>query len=223
VNVPDRCSPATHLFVAIPAYDGKTAIEHTLALAGAGVACGLVGLDVTFDAVPGCCYLDHARNMLATNFMRSDASDLLFIDADVGFPPAALVQIAKVPRPFVVGIYPRKCDETAFPVVFDTDEIWADADGLVSPISVPTGFTRINRAVFDAMPCEPYRDDGGREWLGYFHSGVRGGRYSGEDTRFAAEWIARGGKIHMIPDITFRHVGPKAWEGNWASWMKAQL
>ncbi len=221
--VVSSCPPAKHLYIAVPALTGEVKLQTTASLVGAAVALALCGIEVTFAGQPGCTYLDHVRNRLVTGFIRSNATDLLFWDADVGAPAEAVIMLAKADRPYICAVYPEKSDAAAFPVRFDTDEIWSDADGLVMPASVPTGFTRINRAVFEAMPCIPYQDDEGHDWLGYFQSGIRGGKYGGEDTAFAATWRGMGGKIHMIPDVTMTHTGPKTWEGNWAQWMRKRV
>jgi hypothetical protein len=223
VTVAQRVLPARHLWVGVPAYGGEVKAETALALAGAGVALALAGIEVTFGMQQGCCYLDHTRNMLATAFMRSEATDMLFVDADVGFSPEAVVQIARATRPYVAGVYPMKRDDTTFPVTFDVDELRADAQGLVEAASVPTGFLRLNRAVFEALPVTMYRDDRDNEWMGYFHSGVRHGRYSGEDTDFASRWRSLGGKIYILPELHFTHTGGKAWEGSWGAWMRSRL
>ncbi len=221
----ERCEPARHFYIAVPAYKGMMIADMGMSLAAACVALTVAGVGVTLAKQEGCPYLFHTRNALATAFMKSDATDLLFWDDDVGCPPEAAVRLARATRPFIVGIYPARLDEdeTEFPVKFEVDEIWSDAEGYVEPSSVPTGFMRLNRGVFEAMPWVPYEDDVGRKFRGYFNSGIKGGRIGGEDTGFVAQWRAIGGKVHMIPDITFRHTGLKTWEANWGEWMKARL
>lgn len=221
--IPERVAPARHLWVGLPAYGGQVAAETAVALAAAGVALTAAGIGLTIGLQQGCCYLDHTRNMLATAFMRSAATDLLFVDADVGFDPAAIVEIAQATRPYVAGIYPAKCDEVRFPVTFDADQLHADADGLVEAATVPTGFLRLNRAVFEALSAATYRDDNGSEWTAYFNSGVRFGRYRGEDTDFCHRWRGLGGRIFILPELRFTHTGPKTWPGCWGEWMRSRM
>ena len=222
--VVERCEPARHLYVAVPAYSGEVKAETALALAAAGMALALAGIEATFALHQGCCYLDHTRNVLATSFLRSPATDMLFVDADVVFDASAVVQIARSTRPFVAGIYPIKDDKSQrWPVSFGVDELWSEADGAIEAVTVPTGFLRLNRAVFDAMPMTPYADDGQGQWMGYFHSGVRIDRYRGEDTGFCLDWRALGGKVYILPELAFKHVGPKAWTGSWGEWMRGRM
>lgn len=195
----------------------------TISLAGACVALALMKIETTIDGVPFCGPLDHARNILVTRFMRSNATDILFWDDDVDVQGNAIARIAKATRPYIGGVYPKKSDDPEWPIAFDADELWADEDGLIdSPTYLPTGFLRLNRAVFEAMPWAPYRDDIGQEWMAYFSDGVRDGRYGGEDSGFAQEWRRRGGRCYLIPDLTFGHTGTKTWRGNWGEWMRSR-
>jgi hypothetical protein len=218
----ERCTPARHLWIAVPCYSGEVKAETAAALAGATAALTMVGITASIDIGIGCPYLDHARNMLVTKFLRSDATDLLFVDADVAFRAEAAVLIAKQTRPYVAGIYRKKSDNWDWPVSFDSDELRADGDGLVEASMVPTGFLRLNRTVFDHMPCASYTDDAGKLWSGYFHCGVMNGHYGGEDPKFAADWRKLGGRIFIMPELVFSHIGRKAWEGSWGNWMRSQ-
>ena len=179
-------------------------------------------MGVSFDFMCGCCYLDHTRNMLATRFMESEATDLLFVDADVGFAPETILQIAAARRPLVAGIYPKKSDRTGFPVTFSADELWSDEEGLIEAASAPTGFMRINRSVFEAMPAEEYRDQDDRAWRRWFRCDFHDGTYWGEDTQFCQDYRALGGKLFILPDLTFAHSGLKSWKGNWGEWVRSQ-
>lgn len=220
--IPERCEPARHLRIAVPAYTGHVTADTSHSLNEGILLLHEAGVKLSFDYVCGSCYLDHARNVLATCFMESEATDLLFVDADLGFAPEAMLRIASLTRPFVAGIYSKKSDKTEFPVTFDVEELWSDEDGLIEAATVPTGFLRLNRAVFEAMSYEEYVDNQGKPWRGYFECGSRNGVYWGEDTRFCLDWRAMGGKIHVIPDLTFAHNGLKAWKGNWGAWMRDQ-
>lgn len=219
----DECPPAKRLYIAVPAYTGDVSVETAQALLGAVAPLQALGISASVAFQQGCCYLDHARNILANAFMASDATDVLFVDADVGFDPAAVVQIAQATRPFIAGVYPKKNDDPAWPVQFDADELSSDADGLVEAASVATGFLRINRSVFDALPVPEYEDDSENRYRAYFTCGVRAGRYRGEDADLCHRWKVAGGKIYILPELVFTHTGPKAWRGSWGEWMRRRL
>lgn len=218
------CDPARRLYVAVPAYTGEVVADCAHSLCEAARLFAKAGVEVTFDFLCGCAYLDHARNMLVTRFLASEATDLLFIDADVGFEPLAALLLASAKKPFIAGIYPKKTSDggMVFPVQFDTDELWADKDGYVQAAKVPTGFLRLNREVFALMPHEDYWCDDG-DVLGYFRDGVRNRVFGSEDWHFCDDWKRLGGMIHIIPELTFGHSGQKRWTGNWGAYMRSQL
>lgn len=213
----ERCDPVKHLYIGIPAYDGKVTAETARGLVGATiVCCNFLKIELSVRIEPGDPYLDHVRNKLVTAFLETDATDLLFIDADVGFEPRAIAQICRTTRPFVGGIYPKKMNgpKPVWPADFTASELQTDADGLVEAAMLPTGFLRLNRAVFDIMPAEWYQfgEVGTR---GFFQSHVGAGG-NGEDVDFCHRWRELGGKIHLIPNLTFEHVGLNRWPANWA-------
>jgi len=220
----DECLPARHLYIAVPAYSGEVVADCAHSLCEGVRLLESAGIALTIDFVCGCAYLEHARNILVTRFLRSNATDLLFVDADVGFEPGGILQLAAAKRPFICGIYPKKTADGAvmFPVGFDKDELWADQDGYVEAARVPTGFLRLNRAVFEHMPHSDYHCDDG-DFLGYFEAGNRNGVFGSEDWHFSDDWRRLGGKIYIIPNLTFGHSGMKRWTGNWHAWMKTQL
>lgn len=183
------------------------------------------GIQVTHDAIPGNCYLDHTRNKMVARFLESDATDILMIDADVQFPHEAAVQIALCKRPFVGGAYPLKTEELKFPVGFlEKGKVTVTDDGLVEMAALPTGFLRLNRAVFEIMDKGAYTfGDDPTEFRSYFKTGIIDGKYWGEDTQFCKEWRQKGGRIHMLPNVAFSHWGMQAWDGNWFDWLTAEL
>lgn len=219
----DRCEPARHLRIAVPCYTGEIRADTARSLLLGTAALSRAGIAWSFDFEPGCCYLDHTRNILATRFYIDPLpSDLLLVDADVVFLPDAMVELAKSDRPFVAGIYPKKSDDPQWPVAFEQDELRSDEVGYLEASMVPTGFLRINRSVFDAVEPQNYETDDGQKWLGWFHSGVRDGRYVGEDAGFCIKWRQLGGKLYIVPDMTLAHVGTRVYQGNFAKWMREQ-
>jgi hypothetical protein len=210
-----ECLPAKHVLICLPTYDGTNAVETTAGLIGGCI--GLLQAEIKFSfAYTKGTYIDNSRNWLATKFMKSQATDLIFIDSDVGFSYEAMVRVAKARRPFIGGVYPKKNDERKWPVKFKEDKVEADPDGFLSPDLLPTGFLRLNRAVFETMDHEDYYDQDDDLILGYFKAGPKDRQWGGEDGDFCARWLALGGQIHLIPDLTFTHTGNKTWSGNFA-------
>jgi hypothetical protein len=48
---------------------------------------------------------------------------------------------------------------------------------------------------------------------------VDGGKFVGEDVAFSATWRHLGGKIWVLPNLNFQHVGLKTHEGNFSNYL----
>lgn len=220
----DRVAPARCVRIAVPAYTGLCQDTHESLIRGAQ-ALKDAGIDLQdLDVLGGHCYVDRARCILVRNFLKSDATDLIFIDADVGFEPDSLVRLCEATRPVVAGIYPKKQEPADWPVTPLHREIWSDGEGLIACHMVPTGFLRINRAVFEAIPVPTFADPDG-EAPAHFKTEVRDGLYWGEDVEFCRLVREAGIPIHAFAEMDFRHVAGdgRVWRGNWGQWLRSQI
>ncbi len=205
--------------IATPTHTSQNAIATTASLVNACVRLDRMNVKVAFTYVEGEAYIDNARNWFVTQFLASKATDILFLDYDVGFDVDGFLRVVMSRRPFTCGVYPLKTEEESYPVCFDGENVEVDAEGFVHPLVVPNGFWRLNRSVFEVMDHEDYEyGPPGQEsrHLGYFRHGPRAGRFIGEDADFCRRWLAVGGEISMVPDVEFTHTGTKTWRGNWA-------
>lgn len=223
-----RVGAARSVRISVPSYTGAPTEIMQRSLADGLMA--LKGADIhveEVDILQGCCYLDHSRNVLTDRFLRGKASDMIFLDADVGFEGASLLRLCEATRPLVAGIYPKKTATPEYPVQLPAGEIWADDDGLVECLMVPTGFMRIHRSVFDALTVERYAHLDGMIGA-YFQCVVRDGTYWGEDVEFCRRVRDAGIPIHAIAEMDFEHVaiyetGQTIYRGNWGRHLLSQL
>ena len=154
-----------------------------------------------------------ARDRCAGNFLRSDCTDLLFIDSDIGFSVADVRRILSHDVDVVGGCYPLKQDGTPTLVLSPIELSEPGPNGLQECHAVGTGFLRIRRNVFEEMREEyaglAYTSDNGLLEHHYFDSYVEGGRLWGEDIGFCRRWRAMGGKIFADYGIRLNHSGNK--------------
>lgn len=222
--IPARVAPARSVRIAIPTYSGDLFPEAQRSLMAGLLCLKDVGIEVEeVDILSGCCYLDHARNLLVGRFLRGKATDMIFLDADVGFDGPSLLKLCQQTRPLVAGIYPKKVDPPEYPVGVLGGEVWADREGLVDCWMAPTGFMRINRAVFDGLTVPHYKHPDGQIGA-YFKCEVRDGIYWGEDVEFCRLVREAGGHVWAFAEMDFTHSSPtKVHRGNWGQHLLSQL
>lgn len=213
---------------AIPAYDHKLHLNCVTALTNTAIILSQHRIPHTWMAQGGITFIDHARNVLVDRFLHDypHATDLFFIDDDVGWDAEAVPRMLAHDVDIVAGVYPLKSDQGGYPVSILADKITRQPimrDGLVKADFVPTGFMRIRRNVLEVMaedqPTYPFRqaDGSSRDIANVFHTGYHSGERWGEDVDFCHRWAAKGGDIWVDPDIQFSHVGRKEWHGNFGT------
>lgn len=210
-----KCRPASHIFIAIPSYLASLQFDTAYMLAECLPRLMADGITVSLKILEGNCYVDLARCELVADFLASDATDLLFIDSDVGAHYETLLKICRSYRPVVGAIYPKKTDDVEFPVDFLSGAHPLESDGTIEVSMIATGMMRINRAVFDVLkPKVQAFKCRGKDMHAYFQCDVRNGTYYGEDIEFCRLWREAGGKLYVFPNETLSHTGPHAWIGN---------
>ena len=194
------------------------------------------GINVRWICVGGDPYVHKARNRLASDFLTNypDATDIFFIDDDVGWPAASALRFLQRDEDIIAGAYPKKNDNPEFPVQILTDDNRIVCrNGLYKAALVPTGFLRIKRHVLEACAAdsgvypEPDAGGGNVDCWDIFRTGFvadeRGGkrgRWWGEDFFFSVMVRNLGFEVWLDPDIDFTHRGSKAWKGNFLPVLK---
>lgn len=207
-----------HIFLATPTtqlYANHVAavIKAIPRLMGAGVA-------VDHYLFANCCHVDDARNACVAAFLKTECDYLVFIDADVGFPPEALYRLAMHEGEVVAGVYPRKEMQRSYPFQFEGDVLRADDDGLIREgiLSVPAGFLRLSRKVIthmaDAGLGDSYRSAETGESVPclFARCTIRGQRRSG-DVAFCEAVRALGHRIYVDPMLELSHAGEVRFHG----------
>lgn len=176
------------LVVATPCYGGNCHSAHALACVELAFISRDVGCPIQFQHMFNESLVQRARNRLVANFLRTDATHLMFIDADVGFCPTDVVHILSLcgeDRPIVGGAYSKKSINWARVATAakqgleDPEALRAAAvDACINlppgttqldigepaeVVDLPTGFMMIHRSVFEKMaaayPQILYKDD----------------------------------------------------------------
>lgn len=217
------------IFVAIPAYDGKLAVETARSLLNEQMAATMAGDEISVAFLPGCSLITQARNQLACDFLDSDAERLVFVDSDVAWSLGELLKIARAPVDVAGGAYRYKSEDENYPVIWlEGDELWADQDtGLLEVKSLPGGFLSISRSALERLKSAfSGRGYGfmGRDYHGFFHAPIHEGVMYGEDAAFCLDWRAIGGRVWLNPELHLTHVGgSKAFPGCIGDWLRRRM
>lgn len=115
--------------------------------------------------------ITYARNMCANIFLKSDATHILFVDADIQFNADEVLKMIQTNRDFVCGIYPKKkidwdkirllamqgvkaenLQAMANEYLFEpSNSMEPDEQGLVEIQRAGTGMMMISRKVFETL------------------------------------------------------------------------
>lgn len=167
---------------------------------------------------PGDPFIAKCRSNMVHDFLKDpDATDLLFLDDDLGWPCEKVLEFVQRDEPILCGVYPQKLDELNFPcALMPGDAGLIERDGLVRATHAPTGFMRIKRWVLEKMwdvsPLYRERDYDGITYArrAVFNAGpAQDEQWWGEDYHFCNLATQLGIEIWIDPDIPFYHRGQK--------------
>jgi hypothetical protein len=176
----------------------------------------------------------NARNVLTHEFLESQATHLMWIDADIGFNAMDIVSMLIADKDIVCGIYPKKEVDWArvaravkagvppeelsnhaglFAVKLLDDSAGgfaADSDGLLEIAAGGTGFMLIKRGVFDTLSevVPEYAPD--RTSIKEYYATTtdpESGRLITEDYHFCGLARSHGFKIYAAPWVRLGHAG----------------
>ena len=162
------------LFIATPMYGGLCHGQYTVGLLSAVGVFSQAGIQMQFAYMMNESLITRARNSLAWDFLASDCTHLMFIDADIGFNPADIPPMIEADKDIICGLYPKKeidwlqveravkagvpanqlSQYTGAFVVNAVDDA-KNVEGLINqPIEISnggTGFMLIQRKVFEGL------------------------------------------------------------------------
>jgi hypothetical protein len=174
--------------------------------------------------VSGYAAIDQGRSQMATDALADGYDELMWIDSDIGFDPAAVDLLRGHGLPVAAGIYPKKgLRELACHLLPETSQIiFGEGGGLFEIMYAATGFLLTHRRVYETIrererlptcnerfgrPIVPYflpliSPDGAGHW------------YLGEDFAFSERARRAGFAVMADSRIRLRHIGRHAysWE-----------
>lgn len=213
------------VMLATTVYDSPDA-SYTFSIANSREALHTAGLPSFYVLVQGNCHVDDARNAVVRDFLRSDCSELVFLDADVSWEPEQLVELCRYDSDVVGGIYPyrRETGMEGMPVRSLEGVHEPDEDGLLEVEGLPTGFIRIKRHVLEtlAKSAETFRKTDGVEIPLVFDRTIYNGGRMGGDINFCRKWREAGGRVFAASNLRLGHCGKYVIRDSLAAYLRRQ-
>lgn len=201
----------TQLLIATPTYTREVCVEFLGSAFATAQDMTLRGIKTQLHVLSGMPFIDLARNRIVDHFLhKTDASDLLFIDADQGWDYKAIPRLLNYTQEIVIGLPPCKTNDTSYCCTGAMTGVIEDT--LFQCLEGPTGFMRLKRSVFAKLDKAYPELKPVKGVVPYFQ--VRDGGSLGEDMFFSRLWAGIGEFFWIDSDITFTHRGSKVWEGN---------
>lgn len=196
------------------------AAAYTFSISRSREALHKAGIGSAYLLLSGNCHVDDSRNSVVQEFLLSDCTELVFLDADVVWEPETLVKLCRIDVDLVGGIYPYRRDDEAskqsMPVI-TVPGITEPVNGLLQVAGLPTGFMKIKRHVLETLSA-----DAKKHWAKHDRRAMVpilfertfdqmpddpqvGARWGG-DLSFCRKWHDKGGKMYAAVDLHLGHV-----------------
>lgn len=209
--------PVAKVMAAIPSYTGHVEFEFVESFVATWAFAAVSGVEITMQMAPGFSLVQYARNWLTQQFLESDCTHILWIDADLGWEPQALLRMLARKVDVIGGVYPIKTVGEIYPYM----PAGEPENGVQMVEGLPTGFMLVSRRAMEAVATSV-------KWHDMTHMGKKiscpnvfdlvheGKNFWGEDFVFCKRLRNLGFSLWAELDIDFKHVGRKVWHGNLA-------
>lgn len=223
------------IYLATPAYNSQCCIQFTDTVIQLQKLLLSKDWQFQYQFISGETIISFARNLLANDFLNTDSTHLLFLDADMSCNPHDIVRMVEENVDIVGGVYPFKMlhwDWVEHAVkngitakdlaTHSTNYVFTplqhtsrflDSEDLKEVESVGTGYMLIKRHVFETMKphvktyiSEQYGNYG-NQYYSFFNILVKNNISYGEDNLFCQDWRNLGGKIFVAPYAKAKHYG----------------
>lgn len=237
-------APPVKVYLATPCYGCQMSVAFMASVLGMQQVLMQNGIQSVVDFVGNESLVERARNILAARFLRSDATHLLFIDADIGFRPEAVMRLLKADKDIATAVYSKKAfnwdNVRAKLERGDTEPVYQQGldfniniaspsepieDGFVKVLDSATGFMMIKRGVLERMAAH-YREElhcvndilgqDIKEYVALFACMIDPDtrRFLSEDYSFCRRYQALGGEIYADLTSPLAHIGANVFTGD---------
>jgi hypothetical protein len=231
-----------HLVVGTPMYGGMCCSEYVQSILALKEAMMAGGHKLTCIFLGNESLIQRARNTIAWHFLQTDASHLLFMDADQKFRPEDVARMLKADKALMAGCVPMKGinwnrvrqgallghpNLASLTGIFNITPLEGhEMKSPTEPFQVKhagTGMMLIRRDVFDTLaPHVQYYSNGGASIPSdakvgnFFDVGVKDDLLLSEDFFFCHNYRQHGGTVWAAPWCEVGHFGSYLFSGQYA-------
>lgn len=220
------------IFIGTPCYGGMLTAGYFSSILGTKEKAKELGIELIISTMTNESLITRARNNMVAEFLKTDATHLFFIDADMSWKIIDFFKILNVNEDVVVGACPVKTlafDNLVgkniesiehvnkllpkYALTFDVQEDGSipSHNGLVQMKNGGTAFMCIKRGAIEKMveayPEGKHKDRDGNTVYTLFDTMVYEEQYLSEDYAFCHKWRELGGKVLLHPDVSVDHFG----------------
>lgn len=231
-----------HLAIGTPMYGGMCCSEYTQSMLQLQSDMEANGHKMTSIFIGNESLIQRARNSVVYHFLQTDASHLLFIDADQKFRPIDIVKMIQANKDIIAGCVPMKSLNWekvrqgaklgykelhrltgVFNITHLDEHPMVDAETPFQVKHAGTGFMLIKREVFETLAphVETYTNGGANmppEKLvhNFFPVTVVDGELLSEDFNFCHLYREHGGEVWAAPWCEVGHFGSYLFSGQYS-------
>jgi len=214
--------------IATPCLDGRLDYRYVTSLLETQERLILKGWKYKYTMEIGCSLIAAARNNMLAGFLRSDATDLVCIDADIAWKVDDFMRLLNWDVSMVAGVYQQKSATLGFAAKFGQPVY--SRNGLLTARLLPTGFLRLRRDALESMVANADQiglrsylsvEDGSRVYA-FFDTGISDDYYMGEDYYFCELWKKNGGECLFDPEIVLQHIGTGVFDASIKDYLSPQ-
>lgn len=211
---------ARKVLIATPAYDGRLDVWYVNSLVNTVRLLESNGFEVhpvflAYDAM-----IQRARNDLVAIAYEDNFDDMMFIDSDMEWDPAWVLELLMAKEDVIGGTARKKTDNAEMYIV-KTQDLSVHANGRIKCSGLGTGFVKLSRAAVVALwdNSPEYRNEGRVRRMVCDVQIVDGELYS-EDTVMFKKLSDLGFDCWLNPWMTCAHIGTKKFEGDFVGYLQ---
>jgi hypothetical protein len=207
--------------IGMPCGGGNVPWATMMSLLNTVRACDKEGIPIRIESIVGCPIVQWARSIIVEKFLKSDATHLFWIDADIVWTVDDFFRIVGFGGVLdVVGAtYPFKREDRAFIIntAGEPGELEVNGLGCVKIKSIGLGFTIMKRAVVEKVAATKERvlePSNGIEFADVFRVDRTENGPRGEDVAFFDDVREAGYDVWLDPSVNLGHIGTQVYRGN---------